>query len=161
VLPAGLPNGRLEWRHTLVLGDRFGVTASSPPARLPARPASSHPIRRSTPITDPDQIRQIDPTESVRLAAGAGLLDVGEPDEWAAGHAADARYIPLGELCPHELPRDRVVVAGCLVGGRSGKAAAALAAAGVDVRNIAGGTNALAAAGLAVTRDDGQSETVA
>ncbi len=112
-----------------------------------------------TPIIDPDQIRQIDPTESVRLAAGAGLLDVGVPDEWAAGHAADVRHIPLGELRPHELPRDRVVVAGCRVGGRSGKAAAALAAAGVDVRNIGGGTNGWTAPGLAVTRDDGQSET--
>ena len=156
--PAGLPNGRLEWRHTLVRGDRFDVTAPilHPHGYQLDLPAPTR-FEGVTPITDPDPIREIDPTESVRLAAGGGLLDVGEPDEWAAGHAADVLHIPLGELRPHELPRDWVVV--CRVGGRSGKAAAALAEAGVDVRNMAGGTNGWTAPGLAVIRDDGQSGT--
>lgn len=112
-------------------------------------------------MTEPGQIPQIHPTEAARLAtAGALLLDVREPDEWSAGHAADARHMPLGDLSPDDLPLDRVVVAMCRSGGRSGKAATALSAAGVDVRNMAGGMNAWAEAGLPVTRDDGQPGTV-
>src|SRR5882672_9618794 len=32
------------------------------------------------------------------LPDGVRMLDVREPDEWAAGHAPDAVHIPLGEL---------------------------------------------------------------
>ena len=107
------------------------------------------------------EIPQIDPAAAFALAAGGALLlDVREPDEWAAGHAADARHVPLGELSIADVPRDRVVVAVCRSGGRSGQAAMALAAAGVDVRNMAGGMNACAEAGLPVMRDDGQPGTV-
>ena len=59
---------------------------------------------------------------------GAVLLDVREDDEWTAGHAPDAR---------------------------SGRAAKTLAAAGVDMHNVAGGMSAWASAGLPVVRDDG------
>lgn len=110
----------------------------------------------------PDQIPEIDPAQAVRLAAdGALMLDVREPDEWAAGHAAGALHMPLGALRPDDVPRDRIVVAVCRSGGRSGRAATVLAGAGVDVRNMAGGMNAWAAANLPVTRDDGQPGTVA
>ncbi|GAA3242447.1 rhodanese-like domain-containing protein [Pseudonocardia petroleophila] len=109
-----------------------------------------------------DQIHQVDPTEARQLAAdGALLLDVREPDEWAAGHAADATHMPLGDLDPDSVPRDRIVVAVCRSGNRSGKAAVALAEAGIDVRNMAGGMNAWAEANLPITRDDGQPGTVA
>jgi rhodanese-related sulfurtransferase len=112
-------------------------------------------------MTTPDQIPEVDPARAAQLAAdGALLLDVREPDEWAAGHASGAVHMPLGDLRPGDVPRDRVVVAVCRSGGRSGKAAVVLAGAGVDVRNMAGGMNAWAAATLPVTRDDGQPGTV-
>lgn len=105
---------------------------------------------------------EIDPAGAARLAAdGALLLDVREPAEWAAGHAAGAVHVPLGDLRPDDVPRDRIVVAICRSGGRSGKAATVLAGAGVDVRNMTGGMTAWAGADLPVTRDDGQPGTVA
>jgi rhodanese-related sulfurtransferase len=113
-------------------------------------------------MTATDRIAQVDPTETARLIAdGALLLDVRELDEWAAGHAPGAVHVPLGQLDPATLPRDRVVVAICRSGNRSGTAARWLAAAGIDVRNLAGGMKAWDADGHPVRRDDGQPGTVA
>lgn len=83
------------------------------------------------------------------IPAGALLLDVREPDEWAAGHAPSAVHVPLGELPGRlaEVPRDRPVVAVCRGGGRSAKATAFLREAGVDAHNLDGGMKAWAAAG--------------
>lgn len=83
------------------------------------------------------------------------LLDVREHDEWAARHAPTALHVPLSQLDVTSVPADRPVVAVCRSGNRSAKAAAALAQAGVDVVNIAGGMTAWAAAGLAVGAGDG------
>jgi rhodanese-related sulfurtransferase len=113
-------------------------------------------------MTTPDQIAQVDPTQAAKLAAdGALLLDVREPGEWAAGHAANAVHIPLGDLRVDVVTRDRLVIAVCRSGNRSGKAAVALTDIGVDVRNMAGGMKAWAAAGLPIVRDDGAPGTVA
>ena len=93
-----------------------------------------------------------------RRAAGAVLLDVREDEEWGAGHAPHAEHVPLGavEAAAHRFP-GRKVLAVCRSGGRSAKAVEALAAAGVDVGNVAGGMTGWAAAGLPVVRDDGSS----
>jgi len=109
----------------------------------------------------PDQIAQVDAAEASALAgAGALLLDVREPDEWSAGHIPGATHTPLGMLDARSVPADRVVVAVCRSGNRSGKAAVQLAECGHDVRNLAGGMKAWAAEGRPVTRDDGTSGTV-
>lgn len=104
----------------------------------------------------------VDTHEAERLAADGAvlLLDVREPEEWDAGHAPGAVHVPLGDLDPATVPTDRPVVAVCRSGNRSGKAAAALGAAGLQVHNMAGGMNAWAAAGQPVVRDDGTSGTV-
>jgi|SRR5579871_3386608 len=88
---------------------------------------------------------------------GAFLLDVREPDEWVAGHAAAAAHIPLGQVPGRtaEVPRDGTVVVICRVGGRSNQAAAYLRAQGFDAVNLAGGMQAWAASGLDVITDDG------
>ena len=64
---------------------------------------------------------------------GALLLDVREADEWDAGHAPEAVWIPMGELQARveELPRDRRIVAICRSGARSDAVAAALLGAGL------------------------------
>lgn len=85
----------------------------------------------------------------------AVLLDVREDSEWAAGHAPGALHVPLGRLHPDAVPRDRPVIAVCHLGGRSARAAQALAGVGYDVRNLTGGMDAWATAGLPVVRDDG------
>lgn len=83
------------------------------------------------------------------------LLDVREDDEWAAGHAPGATHVPLARVAgaAGEL-RGQQVLTVCRSGGRSTKAAKALAEVGVEVRNVVGGMSAWAVAGLPVVRDD-------
>ena len=82
--------------------------------------------------------------------AGAVLLDVREPEEWAAGHAPQATHLPLGELVARlaEVPRDRPVVCICRSGNRSARATQFLRAEGIDATNMVGGMRAWAEAGL-------------
>jgi rhodanese-related sulfurtransferase len=79
-----------------------------------------------------------------RLAAGASLVDVREPDEFAAAHVAGARLIPLSTV-PDNLDAFRsegptFVI--CRSGGRSMRACELVAARGIEVVNVAGGTMA-------------------
>jgi rhodanese-related sulfurtransferase len=59
-----------------------------------------------------------------------------------------------------ELPTNRAIVVICKVGGRSGRVAEALVAAGYDAANVAGGAEAWQAAGLPIVTSDGQPGTV-
>ncbi|WP_067964467.1 rhodanese-like domain-containing protein [Nocardiopsis trehalosi] len=88
---------------------------------------------------------------------GGYVLDVREPDEWAAGHAPDAVHIPLGELGQRagEVPRDRQVYVVCRVGGRSAQAVQALNDAGWRAANVAGGMQAWALSGRAMASETG------
>jgi rhodanese-related sulfurtransferase len=97
------------------------------------------------------------------VTSGAVLLDVRQPDEWDAGHAPGATFVPLGTVPEHidELPRDRRIVAVCRAGGRSARAVQFLVAQGFDVVNLRGGMQAWAEAGLPVETDDGSPGTVA
>lgn len=109
-------------------------------------------------MTEPTQIPEIDATEAAHLADTGEvlLLDVREDDEWTSGHAPQAIHLALGTLDPETVPRDRPVIAVCRSGNRSGNAAQALAAVGYDVRNLTGGMNAWAAAGLPLVGSDGK-----
>jgi rhodanese-related sulfurtransferase len=97
------------------------------------------------------------------VPAGAWLLDVREDDEWAAGHAPGARHIPLGQLSARagEVPQDQAVYVICRSGARSARAAEALAAAGWEATNVAGGMQDWAAAGRPMTTDSGAEPFVA
>ena len=100
-------------------------------------------------------VPEIDVHEAARRAqAGEALMvDVREDDEWAAGRAPGARHLALSALRPADVAVDRPVIAMCRSGNRSGKAAVLLAAAGVDVTNIAGGMLAWQSAGLPVVAE--------
>lgn len=113
-------------------------------------------------MNDPLPIPEVDPTEAARLADSGQvlLLDVREDDEWNNGHAPHASHVPLGALDPAAVPRDRPVIAVCRSGGRASKAAQALAQAGHEVRNVAGGMDAWTQAGLPVQAADGTPGTV-
>lgn len=104
----------------------------------------------------------IDPATAVRMVedAAATLIDVREHDEWAAGHAPAAVHIPLGELDPGAYTPQQVLVVVCRSGARSARAAAALAAAGLPVHNLAGGMKAWERAGHPVIRDGATRGTV-
>lgn len=108
-------------------------------------------------MNEPVQIPEIDATEAARLtdAGEVLLLDVREDDEWGSGHAPQATHTTLGTLDPATVPRDRPVIAVCRSGNRSSKAAQALAASGHDVRNLTGGMQAWAGAGLPVVGPEG------
>jgi rhodanese-related sulfurtransferase len=84
------------------------------------------------------------------------LLDVREADEWAAGHAPGARWVPLGQLesARFELPFNRRIVCICRSGQRSATATTQLKQWGFDAVNMAGGMRDWAARGLPVVRDD-------
>ena len=83
------------------------------------------------------------------LGAGATVIDVREPYEYAAGHIPGARLVPLMTVpsVVEELRSDRPVYLVCAVGARSAQAAAYLARLGVDAVNVAGGTVEWATAG--------------
>jgi rhodanese-related sulfurtransferase len=83
----------------------------------------------------------------------AWLLDVREDVERAAGYAPGARHIPLSELGVRggEIPRDEAVHVICRSGVRS---AQALAAAGWETVNVAGGMQDRAA-GRPMATDSG------
>jgi rhodanese-related sulfurtransferase len=94
---------------------------------------------------------EIDVTEIADwLDAGAALLDVRESDEWAAGHAAAAVHVPMGQLTLDLVPTGRPVLVVCHLGMRSAAVCAALRRAGVDARNVHGGMDAWEQAGLPI-----------
>jgi rhodanese-related sulfurtransferase len=85
-----------------------------------------------------------------RLAAGAFLLDVRQPDEYTAGHVPGARLVPLDEVPARvdELPGGQEILVICRSGARSRVAAEFLIGQhGVDAINIGGGTLAWIEAG--------------
>ena len=93
----------------------------------------------------------------------AYLLDVREPDEWAAGHAPDAHHMPMMEVPARmaEVPTDADVVVVCRSGGRSGQVVSYLMGNGWDnVRNLEGGMQSWAAAGRDMVSESGQPATV-
>jgi rhodanese-related sulfurtransferase len=105
-----------------------------------------------------DSVPEVSAEQGQQLVEeGALLLDVREADEWDAGHAPEAVWIPMGDLQTRvdELPRDRRIVAICRTGARSGIVAGALIGAGYDAVNLEGGMRAWASEDFAVVASDG------
>jgi len=101
---------------------------------------------------------KVSATEAVRLInrEKAVLIDVCEPAEFAAGHAAGARNVPLGQLDGAKgLPGNKAlpIVVVCPSGARATRAAAMLRKQGYDKAvALAGGTNAWRDASLPVEK---------
>ena len=91
----------------------------------------------------------IDDLAAARDAGDVTLIDVRNPDEFAAGHIPGAALIPLPDLADRldEVPTDREVHVVCQSGGRSTQATELLTEAGVDAVSVAGGTKAWIASG--------------
>lgn len=96
--------------------------------------------------------------EAVRLInrEKAVLIDVAEPAEFAAGHAAGARNVPLGSLAgSKELPSNKAVplVLLCPTGARAARAAAQLRKLGHQrAIAVSGGNKAWREANLPVEK---------
>ena len=85
-----------------------------------------------------------------RLAAGAMLIDVREPDEYAQVRVPGGILVPL-QTVPDRLadvPTDGTFYVICAKGGRSREAAEFLITEGRDAVSISGGTTAWVEAGL-------------
>ncbi len=97
-------------------------------------------------------------SEAVRLInrEKGVLIDVGEPSEYAAGHAVGARNIPLAGLSgAKELPSNKALplLLMCPTGARAGRAAGLLRKAGYDkAAAVTGGLAAWREAGLPVVK---------
>jgi rhodanese-related sulfurtransferase len=89
----------------------------------------------------------------------AVLIDVREPAEYAAGHAAGSRSVPLGGLeASGDLPKNKSLplVLVCASGARASRAAATLKKLGYEnARVLAGGVTAWQEANLPVERSAG------
>lgn len=79
------------------------------------------------------------------------IIDVRTKEEFDAGHILDAVHLPIADIELGELgaigalSRDVPLRVHCMAGGRAGRAAAALRAAGfTDVENVGGVASALA-----------------
>jgi rhodanese-related sulfurtransferase len=103
------------------------------------------------------RIQEVDVLDATSGSEHNVLLDVREADEWEAGHAPGAKWIPLGELdrARMEMPINRRIVCVCKSGVRSARATETLVQMGFDAVNMTGGMKAWAANGLPVVRDDG------
>jgi rhodanese-related sulfurtransferase len=109
-------------------------------------------------LNGPAGAGKVGAAEAVRLInrEKAVLIDVGEPDEYAAGHPAGARNVPIGSLDGAKaLPTNKAlpIVVVCPSGARAGRAAALLRKQGyTKVVALAGGTNAWRDASLPVEK---------
>lgn len=89
--------------------------------------------------------------------AGATLLDVREPDEWADGHVKNALHIPRGQV-PARVPemlqdKSSPVVTYCAAGARAQMAAEAMREMGYEnVMPMQGGYSDWQAAGYPVDK---------
>jgi rhodanese-related sulfurtransferase len=86
----------------------------------------------------------------------AVLIDISEPAEYAAGHAAGSRSVPLANLeGSRDLPKNKSlpVVVVCPTGSRAPRAVAVLKKLGFEnARALAGGLDAWRAANLPVEK---------
>jgi rhodanese-related sulfurtransferase len=109
----------------------------------------------STPA--PGGWREVSVDDAAKALGAFDLVDVREPSEFGAelGHVADARLVPLATVgaAMQGWDRSKPILLICRSGGRSGRAAGALVAAGfAHVYNLTGGMMAWNARGLPVVR---------
>ncbi len=97
-------------------------------------------------------MKSIDVTQ-LHAREGVPLIDVREPDEFAAGHVPGAVNLPMSQLNDllDQLP-DQPFDVICQAGGRSARVVEALEARGYDATNVEGGTGEWIAAGYHVDR---------
>ena len=124
---------------TLLLAGCGSRQAPSVPADPAALPATVEPAVVASLLDHPDVL----------------VLDVREPDEYAAGHLPGVTLIPMGEVAARlsEIPTDKSVIVTCRSGNRSGQIVEFLTQQGyTNVHNMRGGILAWEAAGLPVER---------
>jgi rhodanese-related sulfurtransferase len=89
------------------------------------------------------------------IERGEPVVDVRNPDEYAAGHIPTAVLVPMSTVPARvdELRTDTPVNLVCAVGARSQRVGEFLAAQGIPSYNVVGGTAEWAEAGYPLTTD--------
>lgn len=102
---------------------------------------------------------EVNPAEATLLInrQDAQVVDVREPDEFAAGHLPEARNIPAGKLADRvgeiEKYKDKPLIVCCASGMRSAKACDELKKQGfANLHTLAGGIDAWRQAGLPIKK---------
>jgi len=114
-------------------------------------------------VSPVDDLPGVSAAEAIeRARAGTPLIDVREQSEWDAGHAPEARLVPLSELGDRldDVPADQQVLVVCHAGMRSLRATAALRRAGIDAVNVEGGMLAWRDADGDLTSENGAPASV-
>ena len=91
----------------------------------------------------------IDELAAARAGGLIPLVDVRQPEEYAAGHVPGAKLIPLADVVARagEIPTEGPVDVICQTGSRSQRAADYYRNLGIEAYNVAGGTKAWVEAG--------------
>jgi rhodanese-related sulfurtransferase len=110
------------------------------------------------PTTNPQEpFTRVTVSEAKQMldAGNVEFVDVREPGEYADGHAAGTKLMPLNSVFARqaELPDDRDILFICKMGQRSALACEYAAAAGKSrLFNVEGGTEGWREAGLAMAQ---------
>ena len=104
-------------------------------------------------------VRSVDAARALKLSKSSRtvIVDVRNPDEYAAGHLPGARLLPVGEIAKRlsELPADKKtpLLLYCLAGKRSTQAVGVLKEEGyLRIYNLLGGITAWKQAGYPVVQ---------
>jgi rhodanese-related sulfurtransferase len=103
-----------------------------------------------------NQVSAIEATQLINRE-NAIIVDVREPDEFAAGHLPEARNIPLAKLAERvgeiEKYKEKAIIVCCAAGMRSGKGCGELAKLGFTrVHSLDGGVDGWVGAGYPVKK---------
>ncbi len=96
-----------------------------------------------TPDVQPDQVQGM-------VDQGWTLLDVRTDEEWAQGRIPGSVHVSMDEIVEKVSQLGRQVICVCAVGGRSKRVTQYLNLQGLDARNLDGGVEGWAAAGLPI-----------
>lgn len=127
-------------------------------ASAPATSMSAAPNTAQSSATDVANLPLNVDVATVRAIMGRDdvvLLDVREPEEYAAGHIPGVQIIPLGTVPARlsDIPNDKTVIVTCRSGNRSGQITDFLRRNGFTrVHNMQGGILAWQGAGYPVER---------
>ena len=124
----------------------LGLVACGGTTATPDAPAEGDPAELPQ-VVDAETVASIQDDPEVVL------IDVREPEEYAAGHIPGVTLIPMGEVPERldEIPTDKTVITYCRSGNRSGQVMQFLQQQGYDnVHNMEGGIIAWEQAGLPV-----------
>lgn len=113
--------------------------AAAPEEEAEAEAGEEHAEAVAEAEAEEKQTLRIDGEKARALVeAGAFLLDVRTPEEFAEGHVEGATNIPVDALAERlaDVPKDHDVVVYCRSGGRSARAASLLREAGYEVHDL-------------------------